>query len=125
MTSGSRTGLIVLGAGIGLVGLGLLGYYLYKHETGTSTYPLPFPTNFQEAQQTLINLDVMWWNSAAQSPANTVYRQQLTNEANEIRAKFPGAGPASGYTCTQLVTMGKLSQSVCDQAQANGFNPAS
>jgi len=66
----------------------------------------------------------MWWTSAAQSPTNTAYRQQLNNEANEIRAKFPGAGPSSGYTCTQLVAMGKLSQSVCDQAQANGINPA-
>jgi hypothetical protein len=102
-----------------------VGYYFVTKSSAnpTTTYPLPFPTTLAEAQSTLIQLDVLWWQSAAQSPGNTTYRNSLDAEATAIRAQFPSAGPASGYTCNQLVGMGSLTQSVCTQAQANGYSP--
>lgn len=110
----------------GLAGLGFLGYYfLKKPASSTTTYPLPFPTSTSEAQSTLVQLDVLWWQSAAQNPGATAYRQSLDEEANQIRAQFPSTGvPSAGYSCDQLVTMGKISSTVCAQAQANGYNPA-
>jgi hypothetical protein len=128
MSPAGRTALL-LGGSIAVVGGTLGALYVTGHlPLGTKAPPagtpliVPWPQDAAQAQQALIQLDVLWWDYWANNnqQTNSPYQQQLNQEATAIRAAYPGSGPVGGYTCTQLKQMGKLPASFACPSYESG-----
>lgn len=116
MTEGGRTALYVIGGvlavagiGYGLVEVGVLPNPIApKAPASLSAFPVKWPQTFYQAKTALIQLSVI-----AIENKFTALEAQAHAEASAIRAVYPGAGPAGGYTCTQLVSMKMIDASYC------------
>lgn len=116
MTTGGRIALIVVG-GLALLGGGgyaavEAGYlpnpFAPKPPATLSVFVVTWPQTFYQAKTALINLSVISIENI-----DTQTEVNAHAEAQAIRAVYPGAGPAGGYTCQQLVAMGKIDPSYC------------
>jgi uncharacterized phage infection (PIP) family protein YhgE len=70
------------------------------------------PGSFAAAAQELQQLSAAYYRYSAQHPGATLETDpvlaQLHAEATQVRAAYPGAGPAGGYTKQQLQQLGLL-----------------
>lgn len=119
MTDGWRTALLVTGITLGIGGLGyglvevgvLPNPFGPKPPAGLTAFPIKWPQTFYQAQQALIQLSVI-----AIENKYTTLETQAHAEAQAIRSVYAGSGPAGGYTCQQLVAMGKIDPKYCTTA---------
>ena len=100
--------LVVGGAAYGLVEVGVIpNPFAPAAPVGLAT-PVKWPQTFYQAKQALIALSV-----TAIEHKYTTLEAQAHAEAEAIRSVYPGAGPSGGYTCEQLVQMGRIDASYC------------